>query len=169
MPRITGKRFGRTVAAAILLLALLAALGGCGRRGEPNAERQGRPADRDALEGQLPRMGGGELPPDQPVWREGTLFSRESKDATILARTYDLDAVYRRALADHPDLRGRLTLRFIVHPDGSVDAVEALESTWSDTTAATLTDSMVARVRRWTFPPGAPKPVRVVQPWRFEP
>lgn len=77
-------------------------------------------------------------------------------------------ACYQRELAKHPSLRGTVSLRFVVAPDGKVAHAEADPA---DTTldAAPAVECILNEVRRLEFP--APKGGRVFvsYPLSFEP
>ncbi|MFC2170954.1 TonB family protein, partial [Calditrichota bacterium] len=98
-----------------------------------------------------------------------TRFTRESMAATINKRSEALYRIYQQMEIEQPELRGSLSLHFYVNPDGSVSEVELVDSQWDGVSGEALQDSVIVHVKQWTFPPGAPKPVGITQPWVFEP
>lgn len=155
-----------------VLLMLLLGLTGCGdRHGD---ERQTEPSDHGTNgEGSAASAGQRILAstkPWEPVWAEGTAYSDSSRTMTIVARTVALEAIVARNRAVHGDsLRGMISVRFVIYPDGTVGNVELLEDEWNVDSAAGVTDSLLAHLEQWTFPPGAPRPVALTQPWKFQP
>ncbi len=156
-PRYTAMLlFALTVVGGLLLAA-------CAKN-EKADEQEARVAESD-----LPLMEEGVILPHEPLWPEGMRMSPEVRDEVILRRSHGLDKLYRQAMETHGDtLSGKMTLRFLVYPDGTVGPPEILETSWNVREAQYLTDEMAALVARWTFPPGE-KTVAITQPWRFEP
>ena len=111
----------------------------------------------------------GLIPYDQPIWEKGATFSRETMAETVQIRTEGLYRVFREMQNDYPGLQGKITAHFYVNPDGSVSDVEIIESDWSELQGEVFEDSLITHLQKWTFPPGATKPIGVTQPWTFEP
>ncbi len=104
---------------------------------------------------------------DEPVWIAGTTFNKTSMLATIRHRTARIYQIYHLYEEQSPGLTGNVTLSFNIHPDGTTDNVIIKESKWSDPSGEAVTDSLFNHVFKWTFPPGAAKPINVTQPWEF--
>jgi len=160
-----------------LAFALLILIAGCSKKKAPqkrSTSYEGKSGEEIAYEIAdeygIPIFEGTDVPPDFPVWPEGTTYTTAYRDTTIMMRTQALDGLYRRALEEHgEDFEGQVTLRFIIFPDGHVEYVEVKHSAWSSVKAESLTDSMAQRVAQWTFPPGLEKPIAMTQPWKFQP
>jgi len=74
--------------------------------------------------------------------------------------------VYNKELLVNPNLSGEITVAFVIHPNGSVDATEIRQSSvnWP-----ALEDAVLKRMRHWKFPASRGGPVRVVFPFKFLP
>ncbi len=73
---------------------------------------------------------------------------------------------YERALAQSPNLAGRVTVSFVVGASGSVTSATVDGSTLGN---ESVESCLVAAVRRWTFPaPEGGGEVRVAYPFQFE-
>ena len=159
---------------ALLMFAIMLCLGGCAKKNADQKEEQNT-AQHEAIEemvqeGKVQTMEHGEIPGDKPVWRDGVTFNKQSRDETIVVRTQALDKIYRDAMNTYGEkLRGNFTFKFTIYPDGTIGPIRVLEESWTPPEASALTDSMLQRVQRWTFPPGLEKPLSFTQPWRFEP
>jgi hypothetical protein len=151
-------------------LALLIVIIGCdGAKTEPKQPEELSEESRttaeleDTLQYQPPA-------PDEPVWGEGVTFNDTTRNMTIIARTPALDAIYQRAQQDLGDtLRGMISVRMVIYPDGTVGNVTLMDDWWNVDDGVAVSDSMVAQIEQWTFPPGLEEPVALTQPWRFEP
>ena len=148
-----------------ILLAAAIAFTGCGKKRKD--DKTTVPDAGENLVHELPETDS--VPPDEPVWTDGTTFNRVTMMGTIRARTPALHELYAKMKEEFPELKGQVTLHFIVHPDGSVSDVEIRESKWNDLVGDALADSIAEHVKNWTFPPGAKKDIGVTQPWTFEP
>jgi len=98
---------------------------------------------------------------DEPV--EGfdpRLVARAIRDHMAAVR-----ACYERALKRHPEIGGRLVLRFALTPAGTVSSVEVDEDTLKD---ADVTACVKAAVASWRFP-APPRRVEVIFPFVFQP
>ena len=154
---------------ALLLIVLVMGCGGKKKQDEEQVSEQQEALQNMVQEGQLPALEHGEILGSQPVWPEGTTFSNQARDETIVVRTQSLDAVYRRARETYgEELRGTVSMKFTIYPDGTIGPVRVMQESWTPPEAEVLTDSMVQRVQQWTFPPGLEKPQVFTQPWRFE-
>ena len=160
------------VGMALLLAGLLAV--GCAKKKDAAAEKQSKAvATANALREQLhaegvPKLEGGEIPGSAPVWPAGTTFNKETRDATVVARTQALDAYFRRAKKVYGDsLKGQLTLKFPIYPDGTIGPIRVIDEKWNVPHSSAITDSMISRVQQWTFPPGLDHPITFTQPWKF--
>ncbi|TLN19753.1 AgmX/PglI C-terminal domain-containing protein [bacterium] len=74
--------------------------------------------------------------------------------------------LYNRELRKNPDLEGKVTISITINPDGTVGAVSLVETTMN---APELVDGIIARIKRWTFPQVAQKPITVKYPFVFFP
>jgi hypothetical protein len=141
----------------------------CGNKG--NNKESATPNEaltQQAIDAGIPILEDGMIPPTTPVWIEGTTFTKESKDATIIARSQALDFIYRQAVEDQgEELAGQLTMRMIVYPDGTTGSHEIIDSKWNIEGNDHITDQMVDIITQWTFPPGLENPIVIQQPWRF--
>jgi TonB family protein len=91
-------------------------------------------------------------------------------DPQLLARAIrghlsDLRACYERALKRHPEIAGRLVLRFTLTPAGTVAAVEVEEDTLGD---PDVTACVRHALSLWRFP-SPPRKVEVTFPFVFQP
>lgn len=89
----------------------------------------------------------------------------------VVKRTVDtylggLRYVYNRELRKNPDLEGKITIAITINPQGVVEDAKLVESTMN---APEMEQAIVARVRKWTFPPVAPKTITVTYPFVFFP
>ncbi|MDP8208687.1 MAG: AgmX/PglI C-terminal domain-containing protein [Candidatus Electryonea clarkiae] len=107
------------------------------------------------------------IPYGNPVWEEGALFSRETMVETVRIRTEGLNRAFHQTEKERPGLHGKLTAHFFVNPDGAVSDVEIIESDWNDMFGEVFEDTLISHLQKWTFPPGASKPIGVTQPWTF--
>ncbi len=74
--------------------------------------------------------------------------------------------LYNRELRKNPDLEGKITISITIDPDGNVVEAKVKEATMD---APALEKAILARVRRWTFPPVSPKTITVTYPFVFFP
>jgi TonB family protein len=79
-----------------------------------------------------------------------------------------VQACYQQALSGRSDLRGQITVRFVIEARGVVSSAEA---TRDDPGAPAMTMCVLDAVRRMVFPPHDPSrgSVTVNYPFRFEP
>jgi TonB family protein len=102
----------------------------------------------------------------------GQLDDLSMKEAVaMIHRTVDtylggIRYLYNRELRKNPDLEGKVVIAITIDPDGSVVGAEVKEATMN---APELVDGILARVKRWTFPPVAPKRITVTYPFVFFP
>ena len=141
------------------------------------APGSGRIADVSALQGRTqistahvapggperraPTVRGQDLVLDEPV--EGfdpSLVARAIRDHMAAVR-----ACYERALKRHPEIGGRLVLRFTLTPAGTIASVEVDEDTLND---AEVTACVKAAMKSWRFP-APPRKVEVTFPFVFQP
>jgi hypothetical protein len=73
---------------------------------------------------------------------------------------------YERSLERNPSLKGKLVIRFAIHPDGSVTDVSATTDTIGDATLVTCVEGVVAGLRSGAFPR---EPVWIELPFVFAP
>jgi len=87
------------------------------------------------------------------VSKAKTLRRRDAKSvvATIRSHFRSLQDCYKRELREIPSLKGKVSVRFTVNPDGAVIAVELISSTLNN---SRLESCLLAKIRRWRdFPP----------------
>lgn len=153
----------------MLFVFLLAMIGCDGTRTQP--QRSEEPASEPLTTDELSDTAYYQPPaPDESVWEEGETFNDSTRTMTLVERTPGLDAIYQRAQQDLGDsLRGMISVRMVIYPDGTVGNVTLMDNWWNMSEAAALSDSMAMYIQQWTFPPGLEEPVALTQPWRFEP
>ena len=154
----------------LILFVFLLVLAGCdGTRTEPKQSEE--PANEPLTTAELQDTAYYRPPsPVEPVWEEGATFNDSTRTMTLMERTPGLDAIYQRAQQELGDsLRGMISVRMVIYPDGTVGNVTLMDDRWNMSEAAALSDSMVMHIQQWTFPPGLEEPVALTQPWRFEP
>jgi hypothetical protein len=127
----------------------------CGDGAVRSGDLIGRPGDgvRGHRPGPLgPREGRGvpELHPQPPVVTGG--LSRTDIQRVVRRHKPEVAFCYEQALQSRPDLEGRVVVRFVVTPTGTVQsAVASAADGMSDRVASCVSDS----VERWTFPASA--------------
>ena len=92
--------------------------------------------------------------------------SQSAIQKVVSRQSRRLKRLYEEWLKRDPSLSGRLTIRFVILPSGSVANISVVKTTTENTDF----DAMVIRyIKRWRFPdaPGA-GPVEVVYPFVFE-
>lgn len=74
--------------------------------------------------------------------------------------------VYNQQLLSNPGLSGKITVAFVILPDGKVESAEIRASTvnWP-----ALEDAVIRRMRHWKFPKSEGGAVRVTFPFVFHP
>ncbi|MBL4683790.1 MAG: AgmX/PglI C-terminal domain-containing protein [Nannocystaceae bacterium] len=68
---------------------------------------------------------------------------------TVRRHENDMRVCYNRALRHNPELQGRVTLRFLIGPDGTVIAAVVADSEVRD---PTMTNCLARAIKRWSFP-----------------
>jgi TonB family protein len=89
---------------------------------------------------------------------------REMIRKRVRDRLPELEGVYADAIRRNPGLRGKLFVRFRIGPSGKVQSAESADGSLADTA---FVDSVLAKVRRWTFEPLAGHTVEVLYPFVF--
>jgi TonB family protein len=85
----------------------------------------------------------------------------------VSAHINEVAACYNDGLTRDPDLRGRISVEFIIGVDGTVDKSEVKESTLADAAVGTC---VITAMKRWKFPrPAGGNSVSVLYPFVFEP
>jgi TonB family protein len=74
--------------------------------------------------------------------------------------------LYNKELRKNPDLEGKLTVSLTIAPNGTVAECHVVDSTLK---APDLEKAVIDRIRKWTFPPVAQKPITVTYPFVFFP
>ena len=72
--------------------------------------------------------------------------SAESVLAVINSHKAAIEYCYQRALRTNPNLKGKISVRFVIHPDGSVGKVSVVESTLNN---SGVERCIVSKIRRW--------------------
>lgn len=95
--------------------------------------------------------------------------SRSASSIAATVRQYQsgIKFVYNKELQNKPDLSGKITVSFVIQPDGSVSSVEVRQSTmgWPP-----LEEAVKKRIQYWKFgAASAGGPVRATFPFVFHP
>jgi TonB family protein len=104
-----------------------------------------------------------DFPPDL----RGTATSsriREMIRKRVRDRLPELEGVYADAIRRNPGLRGKLFVRFRIDSSGKVQSAEPADGSLSDTA---FVNTVLAKVRRWTFESLAGRTVKVLYPFVF--
>lgn len=83
---------------------------------------------------------------------------------TVRAHTPEVRMCYESALADAPDLEGKVEVRFTINPDGTVSGSEVAASSLQSAVAERC---VLSAVDGWRFPTQADGPTVVRYPFRF--
>lgn len=105
--------------------------------------------------------------PEEPALDELTL--KEAVAAihrTVGTYLGGIRYLYNRELRRNPDLEGKLTVSITIGPEGQVVSCEVVESTLE---SPVLEREVLARIRKWKFPPVARRDVTVTYPFVFFP
>ena len=78
------------------------------------------------------------------------MISREYILRVVRAHLPEIRACYEDGLRSHPDLAGRVVIRFSILGDGTVPSADVTASTLSDPAVG---QCIAARVRTFVFPP----------------
>ncbi|MBP2676723.1 MAG: putative abductin-like protein [Deltaproteobacteria bacterium] len=89
---------------------------------------------------------------------------REMIRKRVRDRLPELEGVYADAIRRNSDLQGKLFVRFRIDPSGKVQSAELTDGSFPD---AAFVNSVLAKVRRWTFEPPAGRTVEVLYPFVF--
>jgi len=76
----------------------------------------------------------------------------------------ELEKAYTEAIRRNPDLRGRLLVRFRIDPLGKIQHAEAVEGDLRD---PAFVNSVLKKIRNWTFEPVEGRAVEVLYPFVF--
>jgi TonB family protein len=76
----------------------------------------------------------------------------------------ELEAAYTAVLRGNPDLRGRILVRFRIDPSGKIQRAEPVEESFRD---AAFVNSVLEKIRGWTFEPMGGREVEVLYPFVF--
>lgn len=95
----------------------------------------------------------------------------ESRSGSAIANTIrqyqsGIKYAYNRELLTNPTISGRITVSFVIRPDGTVESAEIRQSTvaWPP-----LEQAVVKRMLHWKFAKSRGAPVRVTFPFVFHP
>ncbi|MBI5420501.1 MAG: TonB family protein [Deltaproteobacteria bacterium] len=95
----------------------------------------------------------------------------ESRSASAIAATVTgyrsgIKYAYNKELQKNPNLSGKITVAFVILPDGSVDSAEVRQSNvnWPP-----LEEAVLKKLRHWKFSKSKGASVRVVFPFMFHP
>jgi TonB family protein len=86
--------------------------------------------------------------------------------ATVKQYRSGIKYVYNKELITNPSLSGKLTVSFVIRPDGAVERPEIRQSSlnWPS-----LEKAVLKRMQHWKFPKSQGAPVRVTFPFVFHP
>jgi TonB family protein len=103
--------------------------------------------------------------------QRGAGNGKASRSEEEIALVFDrnkgaIDALYRRALRDRPELQGKLVLELTIAPDGSITRCEVVSSELSD---PDLERKLVARVKSFRFEAKDVGTITVTKPIDFFP
>jgi outer membrane biosynthesis protein TonB len=76
----------------------------------------------------------------------------------------ELEKAYTEAIRRNPDLRGKLLVRFRIDPAGKIQHAESVEGDLRD---PEFVDSVLKKIRNWTFEPVGGRAVEVLYPLVF--
>lgn len=83
----------------------------------------------------------------------------------VRAHINEIRHCYNQGLQRDPDLRGRVTVAFVIAPNGDVQSAKVVKNDLAD---ARVDDCIVKAIKRWRFPKSADgRPVRVSYPFQF--
>jgi len=106
----------------------------------------------------------------KPIAYQGAMDATGDIDKSILKRYIDgkmpqIKWCYEQALLKKPDLRGEMTVEWIISPSGKVATVAVVQSTIDD---ERMKDCVTSRIRTWTFPASrSGQPAKVRFPFLF--
>jgi TonB family protein len=89
---------------------------------------------------------------------------REMIRKRVRDRLPELEGIYAKAIHQNGDLKGRMLVRFRINPSGKIEVAEAVEESFRD---AAFVNSVLTKVRRWTFEPPGGRTVEVLYPFVF--
>jgi len=89
---------------------------------------------------------------------------REMIRKRVRDRLPELEGVYADAIRRNPDLGGKLLIRFRIDPSGKIQRAEPADGSFPDTA---FVNTVLDKVRRWTFEPPAGRTVEVLYPFVF--
>jgi TonB family protein len=89
---------------------------------------------------------------------------REMIRRRVRDRLPELEGVYSDAIRRNPDLRGKLFVRFRIDPSGKVQSADPADGSFPD---ASFVNTVLDKVRRWTFEPPPGRMVEVLYPFVF--
>lgn len=85
--------------------------------------------------------------------------------STVRRHANDVRACYNRALRRDPTVEGRVTVQFVIDPDGKVPAAAMHDTEIDD---PLMVNCITRAVRRWTFPVSPDSGTSLVRyPWVF--
>jgi outer membrane biosynthesis protein TonB len=94
-------------------------------------------------------------------------LSAEVIRRAVRRHTNEVRHCYERALSTEPDLAGRVTVQFIVAPNGAVQS-SAVVPARTDLGSGEVSDCVAGTVQRWSFPtPDGGGVVSVTYPFVF--
>jgi len=86
--------------------------------------------------------------------------------STVRSYQSGIKYVYNRELLSNPGLSGKITVAFVILPDGKVQSAEIRSSSMN---WPALEEAVIRRMRHWKFPKSEGGPVRVTFPFVFHP
>jgi len=128
---------------------------------EARVRRSGRPGVGfgKETEGSLMFGGtGGSTGEPIPAW------IREMIRKRVRDHLPELEGIYTEAIRRNPDLRGKLVVRFRIDPSGKILRAEPAGSDLRD---PAFVNSIIEKIRTWTFEPTGGRAVEILYPFLF--
>jgi hypothetical protein len=128
---------------------------------ETRVRRSGRPGVGfgKETEGSLMFGGtGGSTGEPIPAW------IREMIRKRVRDRLPELEGIYTEAIRRNPDLRGKLVVRFRIDPSGKILRAESVGGDLRD---PAFVNSIIEKIRTWTFEPTGGRAVEILYPFLF--
>lgn len=95
---------------------------------------------------------------------EGSARSKEAIRRVVMKRIGGLKYLYNKYLKQHPDLQGKITVKMVIAPSGTVIRAVVLESSLG---VPELERAIVKRIKRWKFGRVPKGTATVIYPFNF--